>query len=311
MSDHKMGEKVLKEVSIKNASGKQESVIDVARNIWGDGPASANTDATKRQFKDVAADGQEVRDRHGHAHDPHADRVAEASHKIKLFNNELHKPGGPLADSSLELIGFDKSGRLLLIQRDQQGKVEGKFLVDSDSGKIVGRTLPGPAEKWEHGPGYDRTAQPLTAQGVFDRETGATVIKNKAGNVQVLVDCHGDKRVYERDAKENVNEIFITRGIQTEHFKLGSAVAGVSNHLWYKEPYKANDRTPGFQFEVKSDGSLVQHVTKTKSITFGANGSILEKQGSLKDVLTRKGYVNEVDQADKRLLAVSPPQELT
>ncbi len=289
MSDHKIGEQVLKEVSVKNASGKQESVIDVARNIWSDGPASANTDASKRHLKEVATDVREGRHGHGHAYDAHDDRVTEASHKIKLFNNELHKPGGPLADSSLELIGFDKSGRLLLIQRDQQGKVEGKFLVDSDSGKIVGRTLPGPVEKWEHVPGYDRTAQPQT-QGVFDRQTGATVFKDKAGNVQEIVDCHGDKRVYERDAKENVTEIIITRGGQSEHFKLGSAVAGVSNHLWYKEPYNANDRTPGFKFEVKSDGSLVQHVSSTKSITFGANGSISEKQGSGKDVLKRKGY---------------------
>ena len=312
MSEHKLGEQVLKDTSVKGASGKQESVIEVARNIWGDGPAVASSDAAKKtQLRDAVVTGDKVKTGE-QAHDAHHDRVVEASHRIKLLNNELHKPGGPLANSSLELIGFDKAGRLLLIQRDQQGKVEGQYLVDSDSGKIVGRKGAGHADKWEKGSGYDRTDNGHSGHGTFDSQTGASITKDKAGKVHEVVDCHGDKRVYERDAKENVTEIIITRNGQTpEHYKPGTGVAGVQEQLWYKQPHKSGDHTPGCRFNVKEDGSLVQQTSSTESVTFGVNGSIIENQGTAKEVVRRKGFVPNADQ-DKKLISgePSPKQEL-
>lgn len=310
MSEHKMGEQVLKDTSVKGASGKQESVIVVARNIWGDAPGGApglaNSDAGKtNKPNDVAANTDKLKVGE-QAQDAHHDKVVEASHRIKLLNNELHKPGGPLANSSLELIGFDKTGRLLLIQRDQHGKVEGQYLVDSDSGKIVGRKGAGAADKWEKGPGYDRADKSQEGHGSFDAQTGASVTRDKAGKVHEVVDCHGDKRAYERDAKSNVAEIIITRnGQPPEHYKPGAAVVGVQEQLWYKQPHVTGDSTPGYRFNVKEDGALVQQMSSTESVTFGVNGSIIENQGTAREIVRRKGYVPNAD-PDSKLLSGEP-----
>lgn len=304
MSEHKLGEQVLKDTSVKDASGKQERVIQVARSIWGDGPAAASSDVVKKnQPTDAVVTGDKVK-----TGDAHHDRVVEASHRIKLLNNKLHKPGGPLANSSMELIGFDKAGRLLLIQRDQQGKVEGQYLVDSDSGKIVGRKGPGHADKWEKGPGYDRTDNKSSEHGSFDGQTGASISRDKAGKVHEIVDCHGDKRTYQRDAKENVTEIIITlNGRAPEHYKPGTGVAEVQGQLWYKQPHQPSDQTKGCRFDVKEDGSLVQQTSSTDSVTFGANGSIIENQGTAREVIRRKGFVPvPAANEDKRLLSGEP-----
>ncbi|MBS1956908.1 MAG: hypothetical protein JST89_22155 [Cyanobacteria bacterium SZAS-4] len=302
MSEHKLGEQVLKDTSVKSASGKQESVVQVARNIWGDGPAAANNDAVKRnQPSDAVATSDKVK-----TGDAHHERVVEASHRIKLLNNELHKPGGPLANSSLELIGFDKAGRLLLIQRDQQGKVEGQYLVDSDSGKIVGRKGAGAFDKWEKSPDYDRTDNKHSGHGQLDSQTGAYISKDKAGKVHEVVDCHGDKRAYERDAKENLTEIIITpNGRAPEHYKPGAGVAEVQGQLWYKQPHNSGDHTPGSRFNVKEDGSLVQQTSSTESVTFGIDGSIIENQGTARETVRRKGFVSTAA-PDKKLISGEP-----
>jgi hypothetical protein len=77
-------------------------------------------------------------------------RLAISIQMIQSLNDDLHGPGGALHASSLQVIGFDKTGNLLLCQRDEQGKVDGKYLVDCHTGKVVGRTKPGAIyEVWE------------------------------------------------------------------------------------------------------------------------------------------------------------------
>lgn len=178
MTDHKMGEKVLSEPNLKGEDGKLVKVIDLAQSTWGPGKPEAvhNVSLDKNAAVAGAHDMSLTAQREAHKGEKHAhgDKVEqhghdrahllELSHKIKLLNNELHKPGGPLAKSDLELVGFDKSGRLLLIHRDHSGKVDGKFLVDGDSGRIVGRTEPGHLDKWEHGPGYDKVNKKMAPE---------------------------------------------------------------------------------------------------------------------------------------------------
>jgi hypothetical protein len=288
--------------------------------------------------KDAGAHGKDsaaaqAHDRTGIKDRPHEtqanhEKLAEASHKIKLLNNELHKPGGPLAGSPLELVGFDTKGRLLLIDRDKAGKVEHKYLVDSESGKVVARTEPGHLDKWQHGPGYDRGgsgqkadapgqkpdvagakpdvagAKPDVAGAKHDAPVpkhdapkpttdtnGAKVLRDSSNRVREIVDAYGDKRQFERNAQGHLSEITITlKGQKPEHFKPGGSVADVSYDIWYKQPHNANDHTAGFKFDVKDDGSLVMHTKSTEFTIYQADGGIVEHNGSGKEKVVRKGY---------------------
>lgn len=147
MKEEKRDEPVLKDNPVKNVSEKHDRVMNVARGIWGESPEPVKNGALRHE------DGREKIDSLDHPDERHRDedRLAQARDKINQLNNKLHEPDGPLAASALELIGFDKGGRLLLIDRDQQGKVDNKYLVEQESGKIVARTQAGHLDKWEHG----------------------------------------------------------------------------------------------------------------------------------------------------------------
>lgn len=310
MKEHSFGEQILKDTTAKDETGKK-SVIDMARNAWGEGPAkTAPLDTSNRapeglQSKDAAAkDGGHSRDK-AHEAKPEtsaeAQRLAEASHRIKLLNNELHKPGGPLASSALELVGFDKNGRLLLVQRDQTGQVDGKYLVDSESGKIVARTKPGHLDKWEHGPGYKKDGHQTgdssesrpgaeAPKSGFDAKTGATVTRDSAGRVHEVTDFHGDKRTYQRDAKGNLSEVTITqKGYEPVVYSQDRGVADVNNHLWYKQPKIAGEPAPGLKFEVDGDGTLTQRTSATHSVTYSPDGTITEHRANGQEIIIRRG----------------------
>jgi hypothetical protein len=229
----------------------------------------------------------------------------------------------------LEVIGFDKSGNLLLCQRDQHNKVDGKYLIDCRTGKVVGRTKPGAVyEVWERcdddavggvcddttdgsvgnqtadGSVCDETAAGRacdeavdgavgnnTADGLLDRRTGAKMLKDACGRVIQIIDCYEDRRAFERDTKGNLTQISITSNGETAIYKRGSAVAGVSNHFWYREPYNPKERSPGFQFEVLEDGTLIQQFSKDKTVIFKVNGAMIERQASGKELLLRRAFV--------------------
>jgi hypothetical protein len=310
MKEHSFGEQILKDTAAKDETGKK-SVIDMARNAWGDGPGKTTPlDTSNRapeglQSKDAAArDAGHTRDQ-AHEAKPEtsaeAHRLAEASHRIKLLNNELHKPGGPLASSALELVGFDKNGRLLLVQRDQTGQVDGKYLVDSESGKIVARTKPGHLDKWEHGPGYKKDGHQTgdssesrpgaeAPKSGFDAKTGATITRDSAGRVHEVTDFHGDKRTYQRDAKGNLDEVTITqKGYEPVVYSQDRGVADVNNHLWYKQPKIAGEPAPGLKFEVAGDGTLTQRTSATHYVTYSPDGTITEHRANGQEIITRRG----------------------
>lgn len=298
MKEHSFGEQVLKETQTKDDPKK--GVIDMARNAWGDAPAKTSPLDTSNRAPEQMQSQEVAKTKDGsHARDEH--KLAEASHRIKLLNNELHKPGGPLASSALELVGFDKNGRLLLVQRDQTGQVDGKYLVDSESGKIVARTKPGHLDKWEHGPGYkkdghktgdssdSRPAAEAQKSG-FDAKTGATITRDSAGRVHEVTDFHGDKRTYQRDAKGNLSEVTITqKGYEPVVYSQDRGVADVSNHLWYKQPKIAGEPAPGLKFEVDGDGTLTQRISATHSVAYSPDGTITEHRANGQELITRRG----------------------
>jgi len=305
MKEHSFGEQILKETPAKDDAGKK-SVIDMARSAWGDAPSknlpldTSNRAPEQALVKDASPNkekGQEAtkpelpRDEH---------RLAEASHRLKLLNNELHKPGGALESSALELVGFDKNGRLLLVQRDQSGQVDGKYLVDSESGKIVARTKAGQLDKWEQGPEYNKTntadiqKQPTDSKLAdgksLDSKTGANISKDSAGRVNEVTDYHGDKRTYDRDAKGNLSEVTITqKGYEPIVYRPGTGVAGVSNHLWYKQPQIEGEPVQGLKFDVKADGTLIQHSSATQFVIYSPDGTITEHRANGQEVVTRRG----------------------
>ena len=317
MKEHSFGEQVLKESSNKDDGNKK--VIDMARNAWGDAPAkAAPLDTSNRAPESLAKEAATAsKDTATLTKDSGKDKVqeaprlethkneeqlADASHRIKQLNNELHKPGGPLASSALELVGFDKSGRLLLIQRDQTGQVDSKYLVDSESGKIVARTQAGHLDKWEHGPGYKKDGQQpaeskidtktndTTKLSNLDLKSGATITKDSAGRVNELTDFHGDKRAYERDPKGNLSEVTITqKGYEPVVYRPGSGVESVSNHLWYKQPQAEGEPAQGFKFDVKTDGTLIQHITATQFTIYSPDGTITEHKANGQEIITRRG----------------------
>ncbi|MFA7339204.1 MAG: RHS repeat domain-containing protein [Candidatus Obscuribacterales bacterium] len=314
MKEHSFDEQILKDTTAKDETGKK-SVIDMARSAWGDAPTKTSPLDTSNhapevmQSKDSASAAKDSNQQKDKAQEipklethKNEQQLAEASHRIKLLNNELHKPGGPLASSALELVGFDKNGRLLLVQRDHTGQVDGKYLVDSESGKIVARTKAGHLDKWEHGPGYkkdnlqtgdnnsDNKSGSAAQKSGFDVKTGATVTKDSAGRVHEVTDFHGDKRTYERDPKGNLSEVTITqKGYEPIVYRPGTGVAGVSNHLWYKQPQLEGEPVQGLKFDVKADGTLIQHSSATQFVIYSPDGSITEHRANGQEVITRRG----------------------
>lgn len=158
MSDHKLGDAVFNDDRAR--AGEGQRVLQAAEAIWGRSEVPSKHEALHRP--ETQGNRQE--------------RLAEASHRIKELNNSLHGAGQPLHGSNLELIGFDKKGRLLLLEREKDGGIQGKVLVDSHTGKIVAKTKPGELDKWQKGQDYERDAQGGTYVYRFEvRDDGALV----------------------------------------------------------------------------------------------------------------------------------------
>jgi hypothetical protein len=217
---------------------------------------------------------------------------------MKVFDKKLHEPGGPLHGSDdLELVGFDKKGRLLLIDRDKEGKHAHSYLVDQSTGKIVARTEDGNPKKWEpHGEGYDRVAkvQAPDTLGPVDRQTGAMIARDASQRVSEVVDCHGNTRLYEWDRQkpDQLSSVTITINGESRQFKPGKHVPGVSDKdvLWYEQPHNENSSARGCRMHVEPDGALVQKTGPAESTTYGVDGSIVNNKGSKKEVIMVPGY---------------------
>jgi hypothetical protein len=222
---------------------------------------------------------------------------------MKELSNKLSEAGGPLHGTHMELVGFDKSGRLLLIDRDKDNKVAHKYLVDQESGKIVRRTEPGHPEKWEPraqavegGP----KAHLMEGQKTIDAKTGAHTTKDNSGHVKELVDGYGDKRSYNRDKGGHVIDVTLTVHGKTEHFKPGPSVRGVSaDALWYQQPQNPGEHLKPVKVTVDDVHNSLTISTKAgESTTYGADGSITQHHGQGKDKITRPPYKVEATQPE-------------
>jgi hypothetical protein len=320
MSEHEVGETVLKDVKVQNESGKQEAVIDVARGIWGDAAPVAPAAHVQQLDRSNQSDGSHQADRiqhsdrtrHGHEHDRN---LAELSHQIKLLNNKLHEAGGPLHGSNMELVGFDKSGKLLMIDREH-GKVAHKYLVDSESGKVVRRTEEGDPNKWEssglkHDQSGRKQHEGAPASDASDTRSGAHLSRDAHGRVCEIEDGYGDKRVYNRDKSGHVNEVSLTINGKVEHYKLGEEVAGVTHAFWYKQSHNPGDKGPGVQISIDDATNSLKISTKaTEYVIYGADGSITEKPAADREKLTRPAFKPSLNRAVDTLPKDAPQAHL-
>lgn len=291
MSDHKLGEHVLKDTTAKTGDGQSRKIIDLAESTWG-APEPFNNKNIAPEKAGAEAGREIARSMDGGV--PKT-TLEEASRRIKELNNALHQPGQPMAGSDLELVGFDKKGRLLMIHRGEDGQVDRKVLVDSDSGKIVARTKPDELNKWEKSADYDKAQNRDKVQSVDlskDKTNhlakdhpgltkslvdGASVWKDSLGRVAEVVDSHGDKRQYKRDEKTNaICEIVMTP--QGQPADVYRQVAGQeASGLWYHQPYEAASKPLGVKFEVKDDGTLVLHRNSKERRIYNVNGRITDE----------------------------------
>lgn len=281
MSDHKLGEQILKDTSAKTGDGQSRKIVDLAESTWG-APEPFNSKNRAPEAGTAAPEaGREIaRSMDGGV--PKS-TLEEASRRIKELNNALHQPGQPMAGSDLELVGFDKKGRLLMIHRGEDGEVDKKVLVDSDSGKIVAHTKPNELNKWEKSADYDKGKDianhlakdhPGLTKSLVE---GASVWKDNKGRVAEVEDAFGDKRQYKRDEKTNaLCEItIIPQGQVADVYR---QVAGQENSgLWYHQPYDAVAKPQGVKFEVKDDGTLVLHRNNKERRIFSVNGRITDE----------------------------------
>lgn len=173
MKEHNLDEKVLNRTTVKDGRAGADQPIQPIREL-------------AKSYWDAPTDGSHT----GAISDN--ERLIAASKRIKTLNNELHAPGGPLANSDLELIGFDRKGRLLMIHRNDSGHVDGKYLVDGESGKIVGKTKNGQLDKWEKSRDYDKaSAHPADWKSM--NSDGGTVWRDAKGNIREVDRAAGDK----------------------------------------------------------------------------------------------------------------------
>lgn len=263
MSDHKLGDALFNDDRAR--AGEGQRVLQAAEAIWG--------------RPEVAS--------------KHEERLAEASHRIKELNNSLHTAGQPLHGSNLELIGFDNKGRLLLLERGKDGGVQSKVLVDSQTGKVVAKTRPGELNKWQKGHNYDREAndsglglgkshKPDLYRPVrHEMSQGARIGFDVHNHVITLETAMGDRFVYGRDAAGKPDVITILpHGGKAETFRRGADIDGVHNPLWYAVALdgKLQIDKPGFRFEVRDDGGLVQHKNAREHRIYGVDGSIVDDE---------------------------------
>ncbi len=83
--------------------------------------------------------------------------------------------------------------------------------------------------------------------------------------------------------------IIIQKGYERIVYRPGSGVESVSKHLWYKQPQVEGEPAHGFKFEVKNDGTLIQHITATQFTTFSPDGTITEQKANGQEAITRRG----------------------
>lgn len=277
MSDHKLGDAVFSDD--KARAGEGQRVQQAAESIWGRPEVANRHEALHKP--ETQAETQANRQ----------ERLVEASHRIKELNNSLHKAGQPLHGSNLELIGFDKKGRLLLLERDTAGDVQGKVLVDSHTGKIVAKTKPGELDKWQKGQDYERDAHGATyvSRPVrHESNQGARIGFDAHNHVITLETGMGDRFVYGRDAAGKPDAITILpQGGKPETFKRGADIDGIHNPLWYAVAAdgKLQVDRPGFRFEVRDDGALVQHKNAKDHRIYGVDGSIVDEAAGKQKVV--------------------------
>ncbi len=214
----------------------------------------------------------------------HHEQLVEASKRIKTLNNELHKPGGALANSDLELIGFDKTGRLLMIHRDKGGKVDGKFLVDHESGQIVAKTKHGQLDKWDKSPDYDRKEREhgnRPKDWHSEPSHGATVWKDKEGHVREVNRPNGDNISVTLDTHGKPSEINVSyaardgRSGRVEQFKVSPDGDVVVQSQGIKEPWQKM-RDSAQKAEILDDGSLQLQLKENERRTLRSDGSSVE-----------------------------------
>lgn len=350
MTDHNLGEQVLKETKIKDKDGKEKNIGDIAKSSWGVPPTGDAAKQQKKQEKPLEQQIQENRapekapppaDQHEAVHSrggaeqaraaverslkergqqqghergqeqgreqagdqkreraesrsekttpsdgERQEQLVEASKRIKQLNNEMHKPGGPLANSDLELIGFDKAGRLLLIHRDQAGKVDGKYLVDHESGQIVAKTKAGQLDKWDKSPDYDRKEREhgnRPKDWHSESHHGANVWKDKQGHVREVNRPNGDNISVSLDANGKPSEINISyaakdgKSGRVEQFKLAPNGDVVVQSQGIREAWQ-KIRDSAQKAEMLDDGSLRLQLKENERRTLGSDGSSIESK---------------------------------
>lgn len=289
MKDHNLGDQVFKETQIKDKDGKEKRISDVAKDSWGAPPSDFKT--VKRTAVEVghaAVEGAISAVAEGksgeHISKQHQEQLVEASKRIKHLNNDLHKPGGALSNSDLELIGFDKTGRLLLIHRDKGGHVDGKFLVDHESGQIVAKTKHGQLDKWDKSPDYDRKER---EQGSRPKDWhsepshGATVWKDSKGHVREVDRPTGDRISVTLDAQGKPSEINVNyaardgKSGRVEQFKVSPNGDVVVQSQGIKEPWHQL-RDSAQKAEILSDGSLQLQLKENERRTLRPDGSAVD-----------------------------------
>lgn len=295
MKDHQLGEQVLKETSVKDKSGNQKNIGDTARDSWGIPPLQVDARKDTHQPEKLAATETKSS----------PDALAEASKRLKVLNNELHKPGGPLSGSELELIGFDKSSRLLMIHRDQAGQVDGKFLVDQESGQIVGRTKPGQLDKWEKSPDYElkETAKRVEsgsekykdpasikdaakfrpADWHLEGNNSATIWKDASGHIREIGRTNGDTITTGFDKNGKLSELTLSQPARdgkpahVEQFKLDDKGEITSHLQGVREAWqKVNDAVK--KVDLLPDGSLQLLLKDNERRTMAVDGSTVDSK---------------------------------
>lgn len=227
MKEHNLDEKVLSRTTAndaRTATHDERAISDLTQSYW-QGPADGRSESLAPN-----------------------ERLVEASKRIQQLNKELHEAGGPLAGSDLQLIGFDRKGRLLMIQRNDEGKVDGKFLIDGDSGKIVARTKQGSLDIWEKSTAYEKSSEPEKQEKSEKSE------ESERRHPEGWQCQQTDGASIWRDEKGNIREVLREKGdfIQVETDSLGNpAMVRMGSNLW---PLRADGPYP--HAEMRPDGTL-------------------------------------------------------
>jgi len=317
MKDHNLGDQVFTETKIKDKDGKEKRISDVAQDSWGAPPKDSTkaarsavegaisaaekaigtnekvSSATEKAINATERASSAIEHTIGASAErrnaeqtttQHQEQLIEASKRIKLLNNELHKPGGALANSDLELIGFDKTGRLLMIHRDKSGHVDGKFLVDHESGQIVAKTKKGQLDKWDKSPDYDRKDRERGSHPkdwYSEPSHGATVWKDSQGHLREVNRPNGDRISVTLDTQGKPSEINVSyaardgKSGRVEQFKVSANGDVIVQSQGIKEAWhKLRDSAQ--KAEILNDGSLQLQLRENERRTLRPDGSTVD-----------------------------------